>query len=531
MKILYSKYLQNGIISCLLIFSLLLTSCDEEGNSIDTNAVDLQSFMLSNDLSYAELGKMVDEQKIYFINNNGPEDRYVYEISLDYSQVTGATVTPDDVYLKAEKFVDIGFKGHIAASIDDKYIVALENGGPNIALINIQTKEITKYTKPDNNITQVGFNVDGELYAAAGNSFYQVENWNDAGTADFNQLKYEGLPTISGGDLLFLDDPKRKGSFLSFSRGNSENDGDGAYLIDIIEKDTDGNPTKVNYQKVFELAPKVTGACVIGINHFITTHHNNSKATIYDGKGKELFQLKIKDQDGNEFVAGAGDLASVNNLDQLFFDEHIDNGIIYLSSIEEAKIYELNLDNGSSKEIKDNVKTHFGITGDYMYYTSGGNLFEWNIKANTDNLFQSGFSGEKVVVYNNQVWKMKNGKLSVLDIASKTILHDQSYPEVGGGGDLLISKDQKHLLVFDRTKKKVHEILLSDYSYVQAHDLPVKEANGAAYNKDGTYIVSSEGHLYILNDKFELLGEKLLGFTQDNGDMASTYYNFGSTTK
>jgi len=511
-----------------LTLSVSLIGCDEDGN-VNPN-VDIQAFMLSNDLSYSALGTMVDEQKIYFINNNGEEDRFVYEISLDYSTLTGATVTPDDVYLRAEKMVDVGFKGHIAASIDDKYIVALENGGPNIAVIEIATKKVTKYNKPSNNVTQVGFNVEGELFAAAGNTFYQVENWK-SDTATFKELKYDGLPTVTGGDLLFLDDKRRKSSFLSFSRGNSENDGDGAYLIDIIEEDTNGNATKVNYQKVFELAPKVTGACVVGVNHFITTHHNNSKATVYGPKGEELFQIKIKTKEGKEFVAGAGDLASVNNLDQLFFDDHIDNGIIYLSSAEERKIYEIDLDNGANKEIKNNVNTHFGLSDDIIYYTQSGTIRSWNLKTDVDELLKSGFGGEKVVVYNNQVWIMNNNKLKVLDIASKEYIHEQSYPEIKSGGDLLISKDQKHLLVFDRTLKKVHEVLLSDYSYVTSHELPVKEANGAAYNKDGTYIVSSEGHLYILNDKFELLGEKLLGFTQDNGDMASTYYNFSTAAE
>lgn len=516
----------------LFITAIFLNSCI--GNFSDPNPNYPNEMVLGEGLTYAGLKKIVDAQKIYFINNSEEDSVFIYEISLDYSNLSGSWVaSPDDVYLRAERFVYVGFQGHIAATVtDNSHIVVLEDGGSNIAVVDVATKEIKKYTKPEISLTQAGFNTKGELFAAGGDSFYQVLNWQDENGATFQKLDHTGLPKVTGGDLLFVDHKFRSGAFLSFTRGNEVNDGDGAYLIDILEKDAKGNPNKVNFQKVFEIESNVTGACVAGINQLVTTHEGLAKAHIYNSQGKPLFQLDIKTPEGEAFIAGRGDLASVNNLDADFFTEHIKNGVIYLSSSEVDKIFELNLDNGSHKEILvGDYNSHIGVCNDTLYYTNHRNdvkpagLYAWNMKNGDDELLMGGLVGEKVAIHKNQAWVMKGNNLKVLDIASKEIVHTQTFDPIGGGGDLLISKDKKCVLVFDRHHKKVWKINLDDYSLSGPIDLPVKEANGAAYNKDGTYIVSSEGHLYILDDNFELIGEKLLGFTQNNGDMASTYFN------
>ncbi|PCI36185.1 MAG: hypothetical protein COB60_00245 [Flavobacteriaceae bacterium] len=526
----------NAQLIIFLAISTLFINCVNENEGFHLNPNNPNSLVLSEGFTYTGLKKIVDAQKIYFIDNSEPNGSYIYEISLDYSQLIGSHVaaSPDDVYLRAEQFVHIDFNGHIAATVgDNPHIVVLENEGTNIAVINIATKEIKKYTKPDVSLTQAGFDTNGDLFAAGGDSFYKVTNWGNENEATFDKLDNTKLPTITGGDLLFLDHKFRSGSFLSFSRGNNDNDGDGAYLIDIIEKDTHGNPNKVSFQKVFEVDPKVTGACVAGINHLITTHEGQSKANVYSSQGKKLFQIPIKTPDGTAFVAGKGDLASVNNLDGDFHNEHIKNGVIYLSSSEENHVYELNLDNGNHKEIfSGDFNSHIGISNDILFYTNHRDdikpkgFYALDMKTDSEELLMAGLTGEKVVIFNNQAWVMSNNKLKVLDITTKEIVHTQEFEAIGGGGDLLVSKDQKQLLVFDRSTKKVWEINLADYTLSEPIDLPVEQANGAAYNEDGTFIVSSQGHLYILNENYELIGEKLLGFAQNNGDMASTYFNF-----
>ena len=513
-------------------------SCEESFSEfiedLEITKVELNELLLSENLNYGQLQKIVDSQKMYFINNSGEDSVFLYELSLDYSN-PNHNLNTENVFLRAERFAYLGFRGHIAATIDGTHIVALENGGSTTAVINLQTKEVVTYEKPDASITQVGFNLDGELYAAGGDKFYHVENWANASGAEFKSLKYEGLPKISGGDLLFLNDSERPMSFLSFSRGNNDNDGDGAYFIDVVDTDADGNPTKVNYQRLFKLAPKVTGACVIGENHFATTHANLDKAIIYSPDGTELFRLNIKTSDGKAFVAGNGDLASVNNLKKDFFESHIQDGVIYLSSVEENKIYKLDLNDGNHDEIKAwDYKTnpHIGLSGTTLFYTNKGTegvqkgLYAWNMETETDTLLRANLSGEKVVHFNNQVLVMGGNNLRIFDIASNKIIHSQRFSEIGVGGDLLISKDQKDLLVFDRKNKQVWNINLTDYSLTGPILLPVQEANGAAFNEDGTLIVASKGHLYILDDNYELIGEKLLGFIQNNGDMASSYFNF-----
>lgn len=534
MKVYASFYNKPLKIQFVLLFviSTIIVSCI--GNYSDPNAKHPNELVLGEGLTYGGLKKIVDAQKIYFINNSEEDGVFIYEISLDYSKLAGSWVaSPEDVYLRAEPFVYVGFKGHIAATVaDNSHIVVLEDGGSNIAVIDVATKEIKKYTKPEVSLTQAGFNTEGELFAAGGDSFYQVLDWENENVATFKKLDHTGLPKVTGGDLLFLDHKFRSGAFLSFTRGNDLNDGDGAYLIDILEKDSKGNPNKVNFQKVFEIDADVTGACVAGINQLITTHEGQSQAHVYNSQGKPLFKLDIKTPEGEAFIAGKGDLASVNNFDADFFNEHIKNGLIYLSSSEENKIFEINLDNGNHKEILDgDFNSHIGVHNDTLYYTNhrddvkAKGLYAWDMKNGSEKLLMEGLIGEKVTIHKNQAWVMKGNNLSVLDIASKEIVHTQQFESIGGGGDLLISKDKEYLLVFDRHHKQVWKISLDNYSLSEPIVLPVKQANGAAYNEDGTYIVSSEGHLYILDEDFKLIGEKLLGFTQNNGDMASTYFN------
>lgn len=86
-----------------------------------------------------------------------------------------------------------------------------------------------------------------------------------------------------------------------------------------------------------------------------------------------------------------------------------------------------------------------------------------------------------------------------------------------------MSKNGAELLVFDRAHRQVWKINTTDYSLSAPINVAVTQMNGAAYNRDGTIIVSSRGSLYILDENFEVIGQKLLGFIQNNGDMASSY--------
>ncbi len=529
------------LLSSLLFFVILLWSCEgldvTKDDFMDSEIVQekIDELLLNEGLTFDDLRTMVDQQKMYFVNNSGEDSIFIYELSLDHEKVDSLeSIDASKVILRAERFVHLGFKAHIAATNDGSKLVALENGGTNIAIVDIATKEITNLPKPKVSLSQVGFNTNGELFAAGGNKFFRVDNW-ETGDAEFVKLEYKGLPTISGGDLLFLNDAGKPNSFLSFSRGNKENDGDGAYFVDVLLYDENGQPELMSYLRLFELEKKVTGACIVGQNHFATTHQGKDYVNFYSPSGEKLIALKVKTTDNERFVTGTGDLASVNNIDADFYGKHIRDGKIYISSNEEGKMFELDLSDGEHKvlaEYGQKVNIHMGLIGNTMFYSSGkigdrpSGVYAWNLETGTDTLFIKGNTGEKVVCHNNQIWVMGGNNLKVIDVETAKRLYTKKFDEVGGGGDLLMSPDGKVLLVLDRRNKTIWEYdTENDFAFLKSTVVDVKEINGAAYNRDGTIIVSSKGELFVLDPsaEYEVIGQKLLGFVQNNGDMTSTY--------
>lgn len=529
--------------ACFFLFLsvFVLMSCEQilldQESFMENEAVQqkIDDLLLSEGLTFTDLKSMVDHQKMYFVNNSGEDSIFIYELSLDHDAVSALSeIVPENVLLRAERFVHLGFKAHIAATNDGTKLVALENGGPNIAVIDIATKEIITYQKPSTSLTQVGFNIEGQLFAAGGSDFYRVDNW-ESNNAEFVKLEYRGLPTISGGDLLFLNDAEKPNSFLSFSRSNKENDGDGAYFVDVLLSDEEGQPSLMSYLRLFKFEKKVTGACIVGENHFATTHSNKDYVNFYNPSGEKLLSLKIKTADNELFVTGSGDLASVNSINADFYESHIREGKIYLSSNEEGKMYELNLGNGEHEVIADygqRVNIHMGLIDNMMYYSTSAlgdrvaGIYAWNIETNEESLLIAKNTGEKVVCHNNQVWSMGGNNLRIIDIETGELVFKKRFSEVGGGGDLLISPDGEKLLALDRRNKTIWEYAINnDYELVGSTVVAVKEINGAAYNRDGTIIVASKGELFVLDPSadYEVIGQKLLGFVQNNGDMTSTY--------
>ncbi|MFY0605935.1 MAG: hypothetical protein JXR10_04415 [Cyclobacteriaceae bacterium] len=525
------KTLHFFLLSIIAIV-LALPSCDD--SSLDDEILedsirrqDLNALLLDNGWNYGQFKKYLDAQKIFFIDNNS--DNTIYEITLDYKDAFVKDVlTLSNVYLKAEVFAQVDFDGHIAATIDGEYLVVAEDGGSQMVSIKIDNKEITPITKPELNLTQIGFDMNGDLYAAGGSDFYKVEGW-ETGNSTFINLEYDGVSEVSGGDLIFLNYPARPNSFISFSQQTETNDGDGAYLIDNLGSGENGS-TLTSYLKIFEVAPKVTGACVVGENTLVTVHEELEKAIFYTASGKEVVRLPIQTKDGKLFVLGEGDLASVNLYDGNFFEEHINEGTIHVASNEEGKFYSLDLMTGKLNPTKDfghRVDIHFGILDGLVYYSykydGARQLRKWDIDSDEDVLLTDRISAEKVEIHGDSIYLMAKGTLTIIDRFSGEKLSSTKYDSIGSGGDLLVSSDEKHLIVFDRRNSQIHTIQIDGLELISTISSPVPQVNGAAYNRDGTIIVSALGNLYVLNDEYQIIGRKLLGFVQNNGDLASIY--------
>ncbi|MBB6461002.1 lactonase family protein [Flammeovirga kamogawensis] len=289
--------------------------------------------------------RMPFSQKTFLCDNKRGKAN-IYEIDYDFQGLSG------DANLTL--IASINGHSHIAVSPDKRWVVVVGNGSGKITLVGIDTdnagQQVSYLVQGKPRITQVDFDMDDKLFIA-GKKFLEIATpvggWGASEGSILAKTKYRSItgdldietsdeeenlvdieeeyfnedelkstrPKFSGGDILFTQNSSETDGFeaehlVSFTRHQRGK----AMLVKIGTKN--GKP-HVQSKLLFKLNDqrKVTGAALVGDNHFIVSANGQTKFKIYSFSGDVIATPTIK-LNGSNFKHANGDLASTQSFDK-----------------------------------------------------------------------------------------------------------------------------------------------------------------------------------------------------------------------
>ncbi len=290
--------------------------------------------------------RMAYSQHTYLCNNS-KGFATIYKVGYDFQGLQGNAALTE--------VASISGHSHIAVSPDKNWVVVVGNGNSKITLVGIspQTNGTTKTLTLEKSvrITQVDFDKSDRLFIA-GRKFLEVQSpagandiWNLADgttglkvvrysktTEDFNIITSDEDATeelyfsedqldngarkakFAGGDILFSQSASETYGFeaeklISFTRARYSGHKGNAILVNMT--DTKNISAKVLFQ--LEHA-KVTGAALVGDNHFMVSTNGQSSLIIYNMHGDKIAEPALT-LDGTLFTHKNGDMASTQIFD------------------------------------------------------------------------------------------------------------------------------------------------------------------------------------------------------------------------
>ncbi|WP_281613450.1 hypothetical protein [Flammeovirga sp. SubArs3] len=353
-----NKLLSRGILCLLLMGSL---ACQKQ---IKETAVSPEQEEVSSK-------RMPFSQRTFLCDNkNGMAS--IFEVEYDFQGLQGnATLQP---------IVSISGHSHIAITPDKKWVVVVGNGNGKITLVPIREDYSTALTSTDLvvynlnrnvRITQVDFDRDDRLFIA-GREFLEVElpsgvAWGTSTSSLLTLKKYRSFsntpangvmnpietvseeeeyydddalsstrPKFIGGDILFSQNSEETDGFeterlISFTRHKDRVNGQKLAKAMVVEMGTyENNSGKekfyVSTKRLFSLQGqnKVTGAALVGDNHFMVSSNGATWFKVYNFNGDVIANPTINFPFGMSKLAN-GDMASTQDFDKNTFNPKSDN--------------------------------------------------------------------------------------------------------------------------------------------------------------------------------------------------------------